>query len=395
MWGGHFTLNFLQVLCHSAFILFNPLQYAPSGCSPGKYWAITTHCDYCIKNIVDEPITCNLSLFAGYQTLHHLRLGQTSIEALRDSVREFEASKYKPVYTSVGIQDVTMATVAICEKLIEDEFRRYSRLRDYSGGYTMNLLRQNALANLCPQDAVRTIGFTEMRRVKIQTLCESLARAISHQIDQLYPAWELENVEHELSIRPVNELPCVHLLTQLYHFYLLGEIINWFQTITGISPTVCYDNPGIAAGYLGCCIHNMTLRGQIPPLICLTNPNQEDDFPKIIRRQAKLSGRKLMCSTMIPSLAILDMDTDQDAIVIRLATCLLIDNLTIFSNDEIDTILKQHILETNTNTVCLCPFDFGFCVDSEEIDGLGIILYDSYEGRDSGNLVHAFMRVTS
>ena len=121
----------------------------------------------------------------------------------------------------------------------------------------MNLERQNALASLCPQDTIKTIGFTEMRRVDIQILCESLSRAFSNQFDRLYPTWETENVEHELIIRPSNELPWVHLLTQLYHFNLLGEVIHWLQKFTGISLPVCYDNPDTSAKYLGSCVYGM------------------------------------------------------------------------------------------------------------------------------------------
>ena len=82
--GVHFTLNFLQVFCHSNFVLFNSLQYAREECQPRKYWAITNNCIYCIQNIVEEPIICNLSLLSGNSgTLLQLRLGQSSVDVLK------------------------------------------------------------------------------------------------------------------------------------------------------------------------------------------------------------------------------------------------------------------------------------------------------------------------
>jgi len=90
----NYVINFLQIFCQTVCSLSTTIEFTPSICTRGNYWAVTTECEYCNRPIEEEPIHYTNLMFLNTQprfctattlTAASVRLVKSAIEDLNSA----------------------------------------------------------------------------------------------------------------------------------------------------------------------------------------------------------------------------------------------------------------------------------------------------------------------
>lgn len=274
----HYTVNFLHIMCECSHLIQIEMETGPNVTSPRLLWGITTACPECTIPIEEEPIVLSY-LPPGFNVpsiLNTCRLDQISKQMILSSFQDFDSGRLKATDTHSN-PGMEMAMIGVCMEFMAHYHKTHIKLQNRFTQHAMTGEAHSTLVNLTHATTSRTIGFTEIKRIRNPVIIESMVPIITDFIMNKLHDYDDERLLLQLQRIHSSELPWVGMLEILCKAGKLGSMIHSLEQSTRIQAPACYEDPKSSAAYVGYTIFKLIREAKLPFNICIRSWMNEDN----------------------------------------------------------------------------------------------------------------------
>nr|QJW70342.1 RNA-dependent RNA polymerase [Erysiphe necator associated negative-stranded RNA virus 19] len=254
---SHYYVNFLHIYCYVVSVLFMYYEYGIRDEPPEEVWAITTPCDYCSREITEDPIVLGKVLMPPDlpKIFSGTSLGQEAMRILKASMEKFDRSALRNI-ENLGDIGINVAIIGVLQEIMLQTVESKIRLQDRYTHHPLTNEGQALMMYISPNITQKHIGLTEVKWIPMRQLAEYTMMIIYHTITKTIRAFRNRNVYSQIVSVPSYELPWYTLVKFIYSAGRLPSLITYVKNRFDTVPTIAYDSPESATVFLGLVAYN-------------------------------------------------------------------------------------------------------------------------------------------
>nr|QHA33913.1 RdRp [Atrato Chu-like virus 1] len=249
---GHYWINFLQMLSHGVSIATWELNSSPFFTTPGTVWMYTNDCQFCMREVVEDPVVVNLSLIKRVQfpQLQMLKMGSGAMSVLYESLDLAKTRQYNIEGNELELT-VEQATAGTLKMVMEMSVDTTMRLTDRFTQHPGNRSGTAVLKAFAPKTRRRVIGQRELSCLSNDVLCNTVPLLITQLMLKHLKRSTICNLPDSLHSIPPSHLPWFELIHELSRVGRLHHLTVGIAEIADRYPTYLTYKPEQVSAYLG------------------------------------------------------------------------------------------------------------------------------------------------
>jgi len=238
-----YLVNFLHTFCYIVSNIYLELEFSQYSSSPQEIWVVTKDCEFCMKPILETPITINTQLLQDlyFNSIKATKLGITATNIIKESLLlsdtvyniEGHLLELSPIEATLGIFIGLYQSTSLRTKMIQER-------------YEVPMLtgeRKSVLSNLLPRTSSKDIGQTEIKRASLPTLVDAFIMLVFYAITAILPKRDNVNIAGTIGQLPSTEFYWLPILQEIYKTGKLQLFMGLLAKKARAPLTLHWDNP--------------------------------------------------------------------------------------------------------------------------------------------------------
>nr|QJW70343.1 RNA-dependent RNA polymerase [Erysiphe necator associated negative-stranded RNA virus 1] len=246
----HFRFNFHEIKCWITSVFASRPWIGDRPVKNGVYWAVTTKCSYCSTELVENTLHCTDRSLPKLELVSDIDEVRRTVHHIQEEVRQFSPELFLVQDPDDARVSRDIAARAICQHLLDTEWRESMRHDDTSTGHLISRAGRDVMKAFSGQVRTGLISFDDIRFIPMGLIVDAMMPLVVSDVLARYPQANLHNVGAMMALTPSNALPWTNLLYYLHNINRIRELQEHMADITGDTSQVL-DNYESYAGRLG------------------------------------------------------------------------------------------------------------------------------------------------
>lgn len=249
----HVYVNFLHVMCYTINIISIVLHWSKEKFG-GSFWAVTTDCSYCIRDIYETPIRFDEGLISliQYHPIQQTMVSKRGKELFLASVRQMEVKRQvlRPRMEDESLS-LESGCMGVLQEIVDHTVAARGRLRDATTRHHISTSGEAVLANMMGTPERREIGTSELKCMPLSILFKFMMNIIQSLTLRYCNTASHITAERIIRLTPAEELPWFPLTDYLSKSQRLNDLIVYSCRITKFGLGRVLESTKSACKYLG------------------------------------------------------------------------------------------------------------------------------------------------
>jgi hypothetical protein len=366
---NHYWINFLQCYCHTINMITFELNVHPRFITPECVWAVTTECEFCLRNVEEPAIIIDEDVLkhARYSQIRMTKLGNATLGVLKESLGLAKDKRYN-IRGHIDTIEAKFATVGLFSILCENTVKCQESLADRYTQHPGDRESRTVMSSFMPKRTQKILTTVEISCLDLPTIVTCLVVTIFQLLASKLHIKSIINLESALMVLPSRTLPWYPIVEELHRAGKLPSVVRAMAELSNSPALHLTYTPDQVTPHLGVSAINALEYIRLDyPIVILSNFSDVEISDAIRKHMFSILWSELLKELPYAKDTERELDNRIENIVplLLLMSSNVMDELTevkelpIYSNDP---ILVSDLLELDTEA-----FEELAALDEEEL----------------------------